>query len=484
MKTNVTAPIGAHAKGAGRRRAEAGYGHAKAGNDALPDRFVHRAKRGITREIVEEISREKNEPAWMREFRLKSYEDFVRLPVPTWGPDLSGLDFQSISYYQRTEEGKYKSWDEVPADIKNTFEKIGVPQAERAFLAGVIGQYESEGFYQKLRPKWEEMGVIFCDTDTAVQKYPEMVKKYFMTECIKTTEHKLAALHGAVWSGGTFLYVPKGVHIDMPLQTYFRMNARASGQFEHTLIIVDEGASVQYIEGCTAPLYHNNSLHAAVVEIFVKKGARSRYTTIQNWSKDVYNLNTKRALVEEDAIQEWVGGSLGSKVTMLYPCSILKGRGARAEHLNIAVAGPGQHKDTGAKVMHLAPYTTSNIISKSISFGGGISTYRGLLKIIKGAKGSVSHVQCDALMPDNISVSNTIPYIKVDEEDVTLGHEAKVGRISEEQVFYLMSRGLTEQEAINLVVQGFMEPIAKSLPLEYAVELNRLIAMEMEGSLG
>jgi len=455
-----------------------------AGNAALPERFVHQAKRGISREIVEEISAIKNEPQWMRELRLNAYEEFMRLPVPTWGPDLSGLHFDEITYYQRTEEGRYKNWEEVPADIKNTFEKIGIPQAERAFLAGVIGQYESEGFYQKLRPKWEDKGVIFCDTDTAVQKYPELVRKYFMTDCIKTKEHKLAALHGAVWSGGTFLYVPKGVHIDMPLQTYFRMNARASGQFEHTLIIVDEGASVQYIEGCTAPIYGTSSLHAAVVEIFVKKGARSRYTTIQNWSKDVYNLNTKRAIVEEDGIQEWVGGSLGSKTTMLYPCSILKGRGARAEHLNIAVAGPGQHKDTGAKIMHLAPNTSSTVISKSISFGGGISTYRGLLKIIKGAKGSVSHVQCDALMPDNISVSNTIPYIKVDEEDVTLGHEAKVGRISESQVFYLMSRGLTEEEAINLVVQGFMEPIIKTLPLEYAVELNRLISMEMAGSLG
>ncbi len=470
MSKTVTAPIGGHAKGAG--------------SDPLPEHFVYQAKRGITREVVEDISKQKNEPDWMREFRLKAFEEFERLPIPKWGPDLSGLDFQSISYYQRTEEGKYKSWDEVPADIKNTFEKIGVPQAERAFLAGVIGQYESEGFYQKLRPKWEDKGVIFCDTDTAVQQYPELVKKYFMTDCIKTSEHKLAALHGAVWSGGTFLYVPAGVHIDMPLQTYFRMNARASGQFEHTLIIVEEGASVQYIEGCTAPKYNTSSLHAAVVEIFVMKDARARYTTIQNWSKDVYNLNTKRAIVEENGIQEWVGGSLGSKTTMLYPCSILKGRGARAEHLNIAVAGPGQHKDTGAKVMHLAPNTTSNIISKSISFGGGISTYRGLLKIIKGAKGAKSHVQCDALMPDNISVSNTIPYIKVYEEDVTLGHEAKVGRISDELVFYLQSRGLSEQEAINLVVQGFMEPIAKSLPLEYAVELNRLIAMEMEGSLG
>ncbi|MDO8552325.1 MAG: Fe-S cluster assembly protein SufB [bacterium] len=470
MKTQTQAPIGEQTK--------------DGGATAIPDRFLYRAKKGITREVVEEISTIKNEPAWMRELRLKSFEEFMRLPVPTWGPDLSGLHFDEITYYQRTEEGRYKSWDDVPADIKNTFEKIGVPQAERAFLAGVIGQYESEGFYQKLRPKWEDKGVIFCDTDTAVQKYPELVKEYFMTKCVKTSEHKLAALHGAVWSGGSFLYVPNGVHVDMPLQTYFRMNARASGQFEHTLIIVDEGASVQYIEGCTAPMYNTSSLHAAVVEIFVKKGARCRYTTIQNWSKDVYNLNTKRSIVEEDGIQEWVGGSMGSKTTMLYPCSILQGRGARAEHLNIAVAGPGQHKDTGAKVIHLAPQTSSTVISKSISFGGGISTYRGQLKIVKGAKGATSHVQCDALMPDNISVSNTVPYITVDEEDVTIGHEAKIGRISEEQVFYLMSRGLTEEEAINLVVQGFMEPVIKTLPLEYAVELNRLIQLEMEGSLG
>jgi len=449
-----------------------------------PERFVHKSKTGLSRKIVEEISWQKSEPDWMRKKRLLAYDFFEKKAMPTWGVDLSELDFSKINFYQRTEATKYKSWEEVPNDIKSTFEKIGVPQAERATLAGVVGQYDSEGFYQKLKSKWEKKGVIFCDTDTAVQKYPEIIKEYFMTRCVPIADHKFAALHGAVWSGGSFLYVPKGVHVDMPMQTYFRMNARNSGQFEHTLIIIDEGASAHYIEGCTAPIYNTDSLHAAVVEIFVKKGARSRYTTVQNWSKDVYNLNTKRAIVEEDGIQEWVGGSLGSKKTMLYPCSFLIGRGARADHLNIALAGPGQHKDTGAKVIHGAPYTSSNIVSKSISFGGGISTYRGLLKIAKGAYGSKSHVQCDALMPDNISQSNTIPYIKIYEDDVTIGHEAKIGRISEDQVFYLMSRGLTEEQSINLIVQGFMEPVMKELPLEYAVELNRLIQMEMIGSLG
>ena len=449
-----------------------------------PERFIFQTKRGLSREVIEDISAIKNEPQWMRERRLASYDLFTKMPLPTWGPDLTKIDFNAMTYYQRTEQGRYKSWKEVPKDIKNTFEKIGVPQAEREFLAGVIGQYESEGFYQNLQKQWEEKGVIFCDTDTAVQKYPDLVKEYFMTRCIPPKDHTIAALHGAVWSGGSFVYIPKGVKVDLPLQTYFRMNARASGQFEHTLIIVEEGASVNYIEGCTAPVYNTDSLHAAVVEIFVKKGARCRYTTVQNWSKDVYNLNTKRSIVEEDGIQEWVGGSLGSKTTMLYPCTILAGKGSRAEHLNIAVAGPGQHKDTGAKVIHLAPYTSSNIVSKSISFGGGISTYRGLLKIVKGAKGATSHIQCDALMFDNISQSNTIPYINVFEDDVTVGHEAKVGRISEEQVFYLMSRGLKETEAINLVVQGFMEPVVKTLPLEYAVELNRLIQLEMTGSVG
>jgi len=449
-----------------------------------PERFVHKAKTGLTREIVEEISWQKSEPDWMRKKRLMAFDFFIKKPLPMWGVDLGELDFSKINFYQRTETGRYKSWDEVPLDIKQIYDKIGVPKAEREMLAGVVGQYDSEGFYQKLKKQWEDKGVIFCDTDTAVQKYPDLLKQYFMTRCVPIGDHKFAALHGAVWSGGSFLYVPASVHVDLPLQTYFRMNAKSSGQFEHTLIIIEEGASAHYIEGCTAPIYNTDSLHSAVVEIFVKKHARCRYTTVQNWSKDVYNLNTKRAIVEEEGIQEWVGGSLGSKKTMLYPCSMLVGRGARAEHLNIALAGPGQHKDTGAKVIHGAPYTSSNIISKSISFGGGISTYRGLLQIAKGAHGSKSHVQCDALMPDNISQSNTIPYIKIFEDDVTLGHEAKIGRISEDQVFYLMSRGLTEAQSINLIVQGFMEPVMKELPLEYAVELNRLIQLEMIGSLG
>ena len=449
-----------------------------------PERFVHRARMGLTREIVEEISWQKSEPDWMRKKRLVAFDFFVRKPLPLWGVDLTELDFSKINFYQRTEAAKYQSWDQVPADIKQIYDKIGVPKAEREMLAGVVGQYDSEGFYQKLKKQWEDKGVIFCDTDTAVQKYPDLIKQYFMTRCVSIADHKFASLHGAVWSGGSFLYVPAGVHVDLPLQTYFRMNARNSGQFEHTLIIIEEGASAHYIEGCTAPIYNTDSLHSAVVEIFVKRNARCRYTTVQNWSKDVYNLNTKRAIVEEEGIQEWVGGSLGSKKTMLYPCSMLIGRAARAEHLNIALAGPGQHKDTGAKVIHGAPYTSSNIISKSISFGGGISTYRGLLQIAKGAYGSKSHVQCDALMPDNVSQSNTIPYIKIFEDDVTLGHEAKIGRISEDQVFYLMSRGLTEAQSINLIVQGFMEPVMKELPLEYAIELNRLIQLEMVGSLG
>lgn len=449
-----------------------------------PERHVKRLPVGLSRKLVEQISWEKNEPGWMREKRLLAYNFFERKKMPTWGVDLSALDFSKINFYQRAYPGRYKSWKQVPGEVKNIFEKIGVPQAEKKYLAGVVGQYDSEGFYQNLKKQWENKGVIFCDTDTAVQKYPELVQKYFMTRCVPVADHKFASLHGAVWSGGSFLYVPAGVKVNFPVQTYFRMNARSSGQFEHTLIVVEEGADVHYIEGCTAPIYNTDSLHSAVVEIFVKRGARCRYTTVQNWSKDVYNLNTKRSIVEEEGIQEWVGGSLGSKKTMLYPASMLVGRGARADHLNIALAGPGQDKDTGAKVFHGAPHTSSNILSKSISFGGGKSTYRGLVQIAKGAYGSRSHVQCDALMPDNISVSNTIPYIKIYEDDVTIGHEAKIGRISEDQVFYLMSRGLNESQAINLIVQGFMEPVIKELPLEYALELNRLIQLEMTGSVG
>ena len=433
---------------------------------------------------MEEISWLKNEPNWMRQKRLLAYEYFLKKPLPTWGPDLSALDFSKINFFQRATEVKYSSWKRVPKKIKDTFEKIGVPKAERKYLAGVVGQYDSEGFYNKLKSEWENKGVIFCDTDTAVQKYPDLIKEYFMTRCVPIGDHKFAALHAAVWSGGSFLYVPPKVKVEFPLQAYFRMNARASGQFEHTLIIIGEGASVHYIEGCTAPIYNTTSLHSAVVEIFVKKGGRCRYTTVQNWSRDVYNLNTKRSIVETEGIQEWIGGSLGSKVSMLYPCSILAGRGARADHLNISLAGPGQIKDTGAKVIHGAPGTSSNILNKSISYGGGASTFRGLIQIARGARGAKAHMQCDSLVADSKSSSAAVPSLKVFENDVSVGHEARVGKISEEQVFYLMGRGLTEQQAVNLLVQGFVEPIIKELPLEYAVELNRLISLEMTGSVG
>lgn len=448
------------------------------------ERAVVRPKRGLSREIVELISREKNEPDWMREKRLRAYEIFLEKKMPTWGADLSGLNFDEITFYLKADSGKYASWDEVPKDVKTTFERLGIPQAERKFLAGVVGQYESEGFYQNLMDKYAKQGVIFCDTDTAVQKYPELIKEYFMTRCVSIADHKFASLHGAVWSGGSFVYVPAGVKVDLPLQTYFRMNAKNYGQFEHTLIVAEEGSDVHYIEGCTAPKYSSTSMHSAVVEIFVKKNAHVRYTTVQNWSTDVYNLNTKRAIVEEGGFVEWVGGSMGSGVTMLYPASMLIGRGARADHLNIAVGGPNQYKDTGAKVFHGAPETTSTVVSKSIVFGGGETVYRGLLRVAKGAVDSKAHVQCDALMLDDISKSDTVPTMEVFEDQVSVGHEATVGRISEEMLFYLQSRGLTEAEAMAMVVRGFVEPVVKKLPLEYAVELNRLIELEMEGSIG
>ncbi|MCL5435896.1 MAG: Fe-S cluster assembly protein SufB [Patescibacteria group bacterium] len=445
---------------------------------------IKRLPKGLSRRMVEQISWEKSEPEWMLKKRLLAYEFFQKKPMPTWGVDLSALDFSKINFFQRATEAKYDTWKNVPKEIKNTFEKIGVPQAERKYLAGVVGQYDSEGFYNRLKAQWGKRGVIFCDTDTALQKYPDLVKEYFMTRCVPIADHKFAALHGAVWSGGSFLYVPAGVKINFPVQTYFRMNARASGQFEHTLIIVEEGAEMQYIEGCTAPIYNTDALHSAVVEIFVKKGARCRYTTVQNWSKDVYNLNTKRSIVAEEGVQEWVGGSLGSKISMLYPCTILAGRKARADHLNISLAGPGQIKDTGAKVIHGAPDTASTIISKSIAFGGGKSVFRGLVQIAKGAKNSKAHMQCDSLISDNRSSCEAVPQIKIFENDVSVAHEAKVGKISEEQIFYLMSRGLTEQQATNLIVQGFRGKEVKELPLEYAVELNRLIQLEMTGSVG
>ncbi|MBU1201950.1 MAG: Fe-S cluster assembly protein SufB [Nanoarchaeota archaeon] len=439
---------------------------------------------GLTEQTIRRISLEKQEAEWMLNHRLQCFEIFKKMKLPSWGPNLTKLDLNKITYYLSPDAKKNsRSWDEVPADIKKTFEKLGIPEAEQKSLSGVGAQYESEVVYHNLQKELRAKGVVFEDCDVGLKEYPEIFKEHFM-KCVPPTLHKFAALHGAVWSGGTFLYVPKGVKVALPLQAYFRMNAKKGGQFEHTLIIVDEGAEVQYIEGCSAPQYTQNSLHAGCVEIYIKKGARAKYSSVENWSKNTYNLNTKRAIVEEDGVIEWIGGNLGSGVTMLYPTSILKGRNARAEHLGIAYAGKGQNQDVGSKVYHLAPNTSSIIKSKSISKDGGMTTYRGVLQISKAATNSKSAVQCDALMMDNISKSDTIPYIDVKNKEVDLGHEATVGKISQEQIFYLMSRGLTEEQAIKMIVSGFIEPIVKQLPLEYAIEMNRLIELEMEGSLG
>jgi len=446
-------------------------------------KYVYQAKRGLSREVVEEISYWKNEPDWMRRFRLHSLEVFLKKPMPTWGADLSEINFDEYIYYIKPTDRKGKSWDEVPEKIRQTFERLGIPEAERKFLAGVGAQYESEVVYHSLREDLLKKGVIFTDMDTAVREYPDIVKKYFGT-VVPPEDNKFAALNSAVWSGGSFVYVPKGVKVDFPLQAYFRINAESVGQFERTLIIAEEGAEVHYIEGCTAPIYREDSLHSAVVEIIAMPGSHVRYTTVQNWSKNVYNLVTKRAVAYEGAFVEWVDGNLGSKTTMKYPCVYLLGKGARAEVLSIAYAGAGQHQDTGAKIIHVAPYTTSNIVSKSISKDGGRTSYRGLLKVQKGAVGVKATVRCDALMLDEFSRSDTYPYMEIEEELVSIGHEATVGKISEEQLFYLMSRGLTESEALTLVVLGFIEPFAKELPLDYAIELNKLIKLEMEGAIG
>lgn len=446
--------------------------------------YSYKADPGITEELVRAISKDKNEPDWMLKKRLQSLKIFKKLKMPDWGPDISDLDLKEITYFLKPNAKKNsRSWDEVPEDIKNTFEKLGIPEAERKALSGVGAQYESEVVYHNLKKTWEDKGVIFEDCDEGLRKHPEIFKKHFM-KCVPPTLHKFSALHGAVWSGGTFLYIPKGVKVKIPLQAYFRMNSKKLGQFEHTLIIVEEGAEVQYIEGCSAPQYGEHSLHAGCVEIFVKKGARVRYSSVENWSRNTYNLNTKRAIVEDNGVIEWVGGNLGSGVTMLYPCSILKGKNSRAEHLSIAYAGEKQNQDVGSKVYHLAPNTNSMIRSKSISKDGGVTTYRGLLNINKDAKNSKSMVECDALMMDNISKSDTVPYIDVKNKEVDLGHEATVGKISQEQIFYLMSRGLSEEQAMQMIVSGFIQPIVKELPLEYAVELNRLIELEMENSIG
>jgi Fe-S cluster assembly protein SufB len=448
-----------------------------------PENYVFKSGRGLTRSVVEQISEMKGEPDWMRQFRLKSLEYFNRRPMPSWGADLSEIDFGNIFYYVKPSQGAGRTWEDVPANIKNTFDKLGIPEAEKKFLAGVGAQYESETIYHKLRDDLAAQGVIFLDTGAALQEQPELFKKYFGT-VIPPNDNKFAALNSAVWSGGSFIYVPKGVHVELPLQAYFRINAENMGQFERTLIIVDEGAYVHYVEGCTAPTYSSDSLHSAVVEIIVHKGARCRYTTIQNWSRNVYNLVTKRAVAYQDATMEWVDGNLGSKVTMKYPAIWLMEPGARGEVLSIAFASDGQHLDAGGKVVHVAPNTSSLITSKSISKGSGRASYRGLLKMEKGAKGSKSTVVCDALLLDENSRTDTFPYIEIEEDDVETAHEATVTKVGEEQLFYLQSRGLSEAEATSLIVRGFIEPIAKELPLEYAVELNRLIQLEMEGSVG
>jgi Fe-S cluster assembly protein SufB len=446
---------------------------------------VFEAKKGLTKRVVEEISSIKNEPDWMRQFRLKALEVFQSKPMPTWGNvDLLGqLDFQNIRYYVRPSEKTEKSWDEVPQEVKNTFEKLGIPEAERKFLSGVTAQYESEVVYHSIQKDLEKQGVIFLGMDTAVKDYPDIVKKYFST-IIPIADNKFAALNSAVWSGGSFIYVPKNVHVEIPLQAYFRINSENMGQFERTLIITDEGSDVHYIEGCTAPTYSSDSLHSAVVELVALPGSKIRYTTIQNWSNNVYNLVTKRAVAYQDAAVEWIDGNIGSKLTMKYPAVYLMGKGARGEVLSIAYAGKGQHQDAGAKMVHVAPYTTSTILSKSISRDGGRTSYRGLLKVHKGAEGSKSNVRCDALLLDEASRSDTYPTMEINEQNASVGHEATVSKVGEEQMFYLMSRGLKEQEAQSLIVNGFIEPFVRELPMEYAVELNRLMQLEMEGAIG
>ncbi len=447
-------------------------------------RFSYKSQQGLNREIVEAISREKNEPQWMRDLRLRSLDLYLKKPVPTWGPDLSNLNLDEIVTYLKPDTGMKHSWEAVPDDIKDTFEKLGIPKAEREALAGVGAQYDSEVIYHNMRSELAKEGVVFLDMETALREYEEMVKAHFMTRCVPPGDHKFAALHGAVWSGGSFVYVPPGVKVEIPLQAYFRMNAPGSGQFEHTLIIVDEGAELHFIEGCSAPQYSVNNLHAGCVELFVRQGARLRYSTIENWSRNTYNLNTKRAIVEKDGIMEWVSGSFGSRVSMLYPSTILKGEGARVDHTQITFASKGQYLDTGSKVIHLAPNTTSRVVSKSISKNGGVAFYRGLLKVAADADGCKANVECESLMLDNESRADTLPTIDLKNDDIDIGHEAKIGRISEEQIYYLMSRGITEDEAKAMIVRGFVEPIAKELPLEYAVEMNRLIQLELEGAIG
>lgn len=439
--------------------------------------------KGLTEEVVREISKIKNEPEWMLEFRLKSLETFNKMPMQTWGPDLSDIDFNDLTYFKRASDESVRDWDDVPDKIKETFEKIGIPEAERKYLAGAAAQYESEVVYHNMKDEFSKLGIIFTDTDTALQEYPDLFKQYF-AKLVPPTDNKLAALNSAVWSGGTFIYVPKGVKCEVPLQTYFRINAEKMGQFERTLIIVDEGASVHYVEGCTAPTYSSSSLHAAIVEIYTHKDGYCRYSTIQNWSDNVYNLVTKRAKADENATVEWIDGNLGARTTMKYPSVFLDGEGARGTMLSIAFANKDQIQDTGAKMIHNAPNTSSSVVSKSIAKGGGEVNFRGQIKFGKNSEGSKSHIECDTIIMDDLSKSDTIPFNEIHNDKVALEHEAKVSKISEEQLYYLMSRGLSEEEATEMIVMGFVEPFTKELPMEYAVELNRLISYEMEGSVG
>ncbi|ROS74309.1 Fe-S cluster assembly protein SufB [Cellulomonas sp. PhB143] len=442
------------------------------------------AQRGLSDAVVQNISALKSEPEWMLKRRLKALRLFEKKPMPSWGSDLSGIDFDNIKYFVRSTEKQATSWEDLPEDIKATYDRLGIPEAEKQQLvAGVAAQYESEVVYHQIREDLEQQGVIFMDTDTGLREHPELFEEYFGT-VIPSGDNKFAALNTAVWSGGSFVYVPPGVHVEIPLQAYFRINTENMGQFERTLIIADEGSYVHYVEGCTAPVYSSDSLHSAVVEIIVKKNARVRYTTIQNWSNNVYNLVTKRATAAEGATMEWVDGNIGSKVTMKYPAIYLLGEHARGETLSIAFAGEGQHQDAGSKMVHAAPHTSSSIVSKSVARGGGRTSYRGLVQVLEGAEHSASNVLCDALLVDQISRSDTYPYVDVREDDVSMGHEATVSRVSEDQLFYLMSRGMTETEAMAMIVRGFVEPIARELPMEYALELNRLIELQMEGSVG
>lgn len=446
-------------------------------------KYLHETKRGLSKKVVEEISRIKDEPDWMRENRIEAYEHFVDRPTPDWGADLSTIDYDNIVYYRKPSDKEEADWDKVPPEIKKTYEKLGIPEAERKFLGGVGAQYDSEVVYHKVKKELEEQGVQFLSMDAGLREHPEIVKEYYST-VIPHNDNKFAALNSAVWSGGSFVYIPEGVEVDIPLQAYFRINAADMGQFERTLIVAEPNSKVHYIEGCTAPVYSKDSLHAAVVELIAKPGSKIRYTTIQNWSSDVYNLVTKRAHAYEDATVEWVDCNIGSKVTMKYPSVYMLGRGAKADVLSVAFAGEGKHLDAGAKAVHLAPDTSSTITSKSISKDGGRTSYRGLVKIAKGAERSKSSVRCDALLLDEISRTDTYPYVEIDEDNVDFAHEATVGKIGEEQIFYLMSRGLSEEEAYAMIVRGFIEEFTKELPMEYAVEMNRLIDLEMVGAVG